>query len=47
MSVVVGSGNVAIQLSLRDHFDGAVLMAPMVKISDKMKPPQFIVDLLT
>lgn len=48
-------GNVAIQLLLRDRvenkkskcfFSGAVLLAPMVRISPDMKPPEFLVNLL-
>ena len=50
-------GNVAIQLLLRDRtenkksnkkcfFAGAVFLAPMVKISPAIKPPEFLVNLL-
>ncbi len=45
-------GNVAIQLLLRDrtegtnYFKGAVMLAPMVKINPKIKPPECIVNLL-
>jgi len=48
-------GNVAIQLLLRDRvenknskcfFLGAVLLAPMVRISPDIKPPEFLVNLL-
>jgi len=40
------SGNIAVQISLQKEFDGAILMAPMVKVNEAMKPPEFVIDLL-
>lgn len=44
-------GAVAIKLALRDKaqdvFDGGcILLAPMVKINEAMKPPQVVINLL-
>ena len=42
-------GCVSLNISLKyeGFFDGVVLIAPMVKISEEQKPPSFVVTLLT
>jgi alpha-beta hydrolase superfamily lysophospholipase len=49
----ITAGAVTIKLSFRDEaaggklgLSGAVLLAPMVKISDKMRPPELVVNAL-
>jgi alpha-beta hydrolase superfamily lysophospholipase len=43
-------GAVAIKLALRDKgtrvFDGCILLAPMVKIAESMKPPDMVINSL-